>query len=79
MPLFFPPSPSDGETWEDSCGSIWYYDKANNSWAKPVDDSVIKPSPFVRDLNTGLITPRVAGDDLDMTPGLIDISQYPDA
>ena len=79
MALYFPNNQPDGATWEDDCGEIWLYNKENNSWSKPFDVTVLGASPFERDPATAVISPRVSGDDLDMTPGLIDISQYPDA
>ena len=77
MALNFPNNQLNGAAWEDDCGNTWYYNKANNSWFKPVDPSDLGESPFVRDPITDTITPRVSGDELDMTPGLIDISDYP--
>jgi hypothetical protein len=78
MALNFPNNQADGATWEDDCGDIWVYNKDNNSWAKPVSPD-FGESPFVRNAVTKEISPRVSGDYLDMTPGRIDISQYPDA
>ena len=78
MALNFPNDPEDQAVWEDTCGNVWIYQEATNSWAKPVDDSDIQLSPFVRN-TAGEIKPRTEGDDLIMYPGLTDISQYPDA
>ena len=78
MAFNFPENPSDGLLWEDICGNTWVYNEANNSWAKPVNPADVGISPFFRE-PTGEIRPRVLGDELDMTPGKIDISQYPDA
>ena len=78
MALNFPTNPEDGADWTDTCGSVWFYSEATNSWAKPVDSSNIQLSPFQRDA-AGEIKPRIEGDDLIMYPGLTDISQYPDA
>ena len=78
MALNFPNNQPDGAGWDDDCGNTWVYNKDNNSWAKPVNPADVGISPFFRE-DTGEIRPRISGDDLDMTPGLIDISQYPDA
>jgi hypothetical protein len=81
MALIFPNNPSNGDPWEDDCGDTWYYIEATNSWYKPVDARDIpgSTSPFVRDSTTGEIYPRNSGDYLDMEPGRINISLYPDA
>ena len=81
MALIFPNLPPDGTEWVDDCGHAWYYNADNNSWYKPVDASDIpgSTSPFVRDDATGEIYPRTSGDYLDMEPGRINISLYPDA
>ena len=76
MALTFPENPEDGGTWEDTCGNTWFYNATNNSWFKPVDPRAVPISPFERDAATGMITPRVAGDDLGMFPGRIDINPY---
>ena len=77
MALNFPDLQPDGATWEDTCGNVWTYNKANNSWSKSIDFNDYGISPFVRDGT--VIKPRVEGDTLDMPPGVIDLSDYPDA
>jgi hypothetical protein len=80
MALNFPNNQPNGASWEDDCGNTWFYNQANNSWYKPVDPTDLPDtSPFVRDNTTGEIFPRVSGDYLDMEPGRINISLYPDA
>ena len=69
MTLEFPNTPADGDRWEDDCGQIWLYNGANNSWAKPVDGTVVGISPFVRDSVNDKIVPRIKTDDLDMEDG----------
>jgi hypothetical protein len=69
MSLPFPNNANDGDSWEDDCGATWIYNKANNSWAKPVDLSVSGVSPFVRDPVNDKIVPRISSDDLDMEDG----------
>lgn len=76
MALNFPDLQPDGATWEDTCGNVWTYNKANNSWSKLIDFTDYGISPWVREGT--VIKPRVEGDTLDMPPGVIDLSEYDD-
>ena len=77
MSFNFPNNQQDGAVWVDDCGDTWIYNESNNSWSKSFDPSVVGLSPFVRDAATATISPRIPGDELEMPPGLIDISEYP--
>lgn len=77
MALDFPAFAIDGTTYTDDCGNVWIYD--GTKWtveSSPAD------SPFKR-LADGTIVPKIAGDDLNMTPevdpetGIIQIQDYP--